>query len=187
MAEKFSAIGIRRLFYGDVIKSVNTPLDKETGQGGLSKLELKELIPTLTEVLNVHQDTWSYEEAEATITRYRNQLTDKPYRQNEEPGDVSISFTIGQYDFQTKADLQGGVATADSWSRPSITKEISKTIVALTEDGYYIVLTNATISARGSNTDNAIGLAVVASPMESKVEGLESEKWFLKDAVDAAV
>ena len=181
-----SAIGIKKLYYGDPIAAVTKAVEEGDATSGYSALELKALIPTLTEVKNVHGDTWNYEEAEANITRYKNQLTGKPYRQDSEAGETQISFTIGQYDYKTKADLQGGVATASSWSRPAGAVDIRKTVVALTNDDIYILMPNAAIVGRGATTDNAIGLAVGATAMEPTVEGLEIEKWFDKKAVDEA-
>ncbi len=186
MAE-FSAIGIKKLYYGNPITSVTKAYKDGDATTGLSAKEIKTLLPTLTEVLNVHQDTWSYEEAEASITRYKNQLTDKPYRQDVESGEVKIGFTIGKYDFNTKAALQGGTASETSWSRPTIPVDIRKTIIALTNDDYYIIFSNAAIIGRGALADKAIGLAVSATPMEASVAGLEAEKWFAKSAVDSAV
>lgn len=182
----FSAIGIKKLYYGAPISAVTKPYKEGDATTGYSAKELKALILTLTEVKNVHQETWSYEEAEANITRYKNQLTGKPYRQDAEPGETQVNFTIGQYDHKTKADLQGGTAGATSWSRPTTPQDIRKTIVALTTDDIYIVMPNAAVVSRGAFADNAIGLAIAATAMEPTIEGLEIEKWIDKSAVDSA-
>ena len=99
------------------------------------------------------------------------------YRETTEPGEVKINFTIGEYDYETKADLQGGKATEKTWERGNHAP-IHKCIIGKTKDGVYVVFPKATINGRGSNTDKAIGLAVTASPLTTGVEGLASEKWF---------
>ena len=92
-------------------------------------------------------------------------------------GEVKINFTIGEYDYATKADLQGGKATEKNWERGKY-KPIHKCVIGKTKDGVYVVFPKAAINARGSNTDKAVGLAVSAVPLSTGVDGLASEKWF---------
>lgn len=66
---------------------------------------------------NIHQDTWSIEEEEPSTTEYRNQLTNGVYRQDTEMGNIQMSFTIGQYDYETKAAFMGGTGSETSWKR----------------------------------------------------------------------
>lgn len=181
------AVGIKKLYYADPVSSVTKPYVDGDATSGLSAVETKALIATATEVENVHQDTWQYEEADASVTNYKNQLNKKVYYSVADPGDVQISFTIGAWSYNTKADLQGGTASATSWSRPSSVVNIRKSIIALTETGQYIVFTNAAIVARGTSADGGIKLAVAATAMEPSIAGLESEKWFEKSTIDAAV
>ena len=89
-----------------------------------------------------------------------------------------------EYDFETKKDLQGGTATDKSWERGKF-QTIHKCIIGKTKDGVYVVFPKASINGRGSNTDKAIGLAIVASPLSTGVDGLASEKWF--DASEVVV
>lgn len=182
---QISAIGIKGIFYGSVIDTVAVSYDEtnQDNETGLSAAELKAFLATAKKVTNVHQDTWNYEEGEATITQYKNQLTKKTYRQTVEPGDASIKFSIGQYDFDVKKDFKGGVATANKYSAPSTYKEQNMTIVGLTEDDVYIVFTKANVTANEISTDGAIALAVTATPMEPDV-ALESIAWISKSAVD---
>lgn len=185
---EFSAIGIKKIYYGAVLANVAVPYVDSDPVTGLSAAELKAFLANAAtkQVGNVHQDTWNYEKAEADMTQYKNQLNKKTYRMDSTPGDSSIAFSIGKYDLVTKAAFEGGGADADKYSSPSEFSQIFKTIVALTEDGYYIVFPKAAINARGVTTDNAIALAVSATPMEPDIK-VESEAWFSKTSVDAAV
>jgi len=186
---KISAIGIKAISYGKPIATVAVPFDEtnEDNETGLSPAELKAFLAAATtkKVQNVHQDTWNYEETEASITKYKNQLTKKAYRQTVEPGDASIKFSIGQYDFDVKKDFKGGISTANKYSAPTTYKEQVMTIVALTEDDVYIVFTKANITANDISTDGAIALAVTADPMEPDIQ-VESIAWISKAAVDKA-
>lgn len=176
--EKIMAVGIKKLYYGPVITdSTFDPTKLKTLLSG----------ETLTEVINVHQDTWSYEEAEASVTEYKNQLSKNTYRQTQEQGTVQVSFTIGQYDFQTKADLQGGMATATGWQRARGYQEIYKCVIAETEDDVWIVFPKAAIVGRGADTDGAIGLAVAATPMEPETKELNPEYWWADSVVNPSI
>ena len=168
-----TAVEIDELYYAEPIVSVT---DKTAG---LTGAEVAAILKNATtkEVKNVHGDTYQYEEAEASVTRYKNALTGEYYRETSEPGEVKINFTIGEYDYETKKDLQGGNATDKSWERGKY-KPIYKCVIGKTKDGVYVVFPKAPISGRGSNTDKAIGLAVSATPLSPGVEGLTSEKWF---------
>ena len=104
-------------------------------------------------------------------------MTGEYYRESSEPGEVKINFTIGEYDYKTKEDLQGGKATEKNWERGKH-KPIYKCIIGKTKDGVYVVFPKAAINGRGANTDKAIGLAVSAVPLSTGVDGLASEKWF---------
>lgn len=167
---KISAVAIKELYYGDVIT------DEEFTGAKLHALINGEKKPQAVE--NVHGDTFKYEEAEPNVTKYKNALSGKNYRQDKEDGDAQISFTIGEYSYQTKADLQGGKATATSWKRENPSPDIFKSLIGKTKDGVYVVFPRAAISARGSDTDKAVGLAVSGVAMDTGVDGLASEYWF---------
>lgn len=164
-ARKISAIKISKLRYSDVLTSAPTAA------------QLATLFQSAKEIDNAHQETFAYEEAEATVNNYKNQLTGQIYRSDIQPGDVKINFTIGAYDFATKGALQGGVATETTWERGEGTEPIYKSFFALTEDNVLIVFPKANIVSRGSSADNAIGLAVAAIPHEVSAE-VKSEYWF---------
>lgn len=171
-------IGIKRLWYADVVTSVTTPASGYTGG------ELKTLLETATEVLNVHQDTWGYEESDPEVTEYINQLSGQPYyRDTVKQGIPTVSFTLGEYSFEDKAELQGGTATTTTWQRPSTSVEVEKCIIAQTKTGNYIFMPKASIVAKGSFVEKNIGLGVTAIPLETGVTGLASEKWFDASAV----
>ncbi len=157
----------------------NTIRLNELERKGLTGAEVATILKNAAtkRVKNVHGDTYQYEEAEASVTRYKNALTGEYYRETSEPGEVKINFTIGEYDYATKADLQGGKATEKNWERGKY-KPIHKCVIGKTKDGVYVVFPKAAINARGSNTDKAVGLAVSAVPLSTGVDGLASEKWF---------
>lgn len=169
--KKISVVYLKELYYGDVI--TDPALDGN---------KLHTMLASMTRVENIHQDTFKYEEAEPSVTRYKNQLTGQPYRQDKEDGEVQIAFVIGAYDFATKADLQGGEATATSWKRPNPTPDVYKSLVGQSKDGVWVVFPRAAIVARGADTDKAVGLSVAGVAMDSGIEGLSSEYWF--DASD---
>lgn len=177
MGTLISAVDIKRLWY------TNT----ESITGDLTPTMLKSVLAGATEVLNVHQDTWTIEETEATQDSYKNQLTGQTYRMGAKTmGDVTYNWTIGQYDYETKADLMGGTASDGMWKRERGAVDKYKTIIALTEDDQYAVLPKANIAARQAQTDGAVGLAVVATALEPDNAEVAPEYWIAKSKVDAA-
>lgn len=170
MGRQISAINIKRLWYGDCISQEPT----------LTAAGITTMLADFTEIMNVHQDTWAIEESEPSQDAYRNQLTGMVYRRGTKTmGEVSFTFTIGRYDFDLKAALMGGTAAEDgkSWSRGKGAVSVNRTMVALTEDDVYCILSYADLSTREANTDGAIGLAVVATAMEPEDNSLSSEYW----------
>ena len=172
---KISAVDIKRLWYCEPSKIT----------GDLTGTALKTLIQggDVTEIKNIHQDTWTIEEAEATQDSYRNQLTGSVYRFGpKQMGEVTFNFTIGRYDYVTKSELMGGsvIDTDKGWKRSRGVVDVKKCFIALTEDDQYCVLPYANVSARESSTDGAVGLAVVATAMEPDSEEIMPEYWFDK-------
>lgn len=178
--EKISVVGISELYYAEPIVSVSNV------QTGLSGAEVAAILKNAAtkKIENVHGETFQYEEAEPSVTKYKNQLTGENYREDVVSGDVLISFTIGEYDYTTKKDLQGGKSTENSWERGK-RESIKKCIIGKTLDGVYVVFPKASIIARGSNTDKAVGLSVAATPLTTGIDGLASEKWFDASEVKA--
>lgn len=180
---KISAVDILKLWHFDT--------DKVTAD--ITAKSLKTLLGSsdVTEILNVHQDTWTMEEGESSQDSYKNQLTGSVYRMGAKTmGDITISFTIGQYDYATKAELVGGEVikegeTAVGWKRARGIVDIKKGIVALTEDGVYLVAPYCNFSAREANQDGAIAISVSATVLEPQNTAVHPEYWFDKDAVDA--
>ena len=186
MADK-SQIGVKKIFYGPVLSAVATPYDG-TAATGLSPAELKAFLAlgTTKKVDNVHEDNWNYEKSLPSKTWYKNKLTGKAYRgSTDDPGDSIITFTMGKYSFEDKADFEGGAGSANKWSAAMEFADKNYTIVALTTDDVYIVYPKADIIAGGVTTDDAIGESVQATALEPDI-ALESEAWVLKSAVDAA-
>lgn len=168
-AVKISAVSITKLWYGDV-SSITEDL---TGA------KLATLLEGYKEVENIHQDTWTIEESEASQETYKNQLTKATYRMGDKTmGDVTFNWTIGQYDYATKAAFMGGTATDSSWKRSRGTTTVHKVLVAKTEDGQYCVLPKANISGREAQTDGAIGIAVTGTMLEPDNTNVAPEYWF---------
>ena len=168
-------VDIAQLFYAEPITSI------ADAQDGLTGAEVKALIDDTDtkQIVNVHGDTWSYEEEEGTTTPFRNQLNGNTYYVDYQQGSTNISFSVGQYDYATKAELQGGTATTASWERPETSKVIYKSFVAVTKDDTYIVIPKAQITSRGGMIESKlIGLLLTATPVETGVAGLAPEKWF---------
>lgn len=127
-----TAVEIEELYYSDPIATVT---NKASGLTGAEVAAILKDAKT-KQVKNVHGDTFQYEESEANVTRYKNALTGEYYRETSEPGEVKLNFTIGEYDYATKADLQGGTSTEKSWERGKH-KSIHKCIIGKTKDGVY--------------------------------------------------
>lgn len=186
MAKKVLYIGITRLWYGDVISTAVTPA------------LIKSLIAksgAAHEVLNSHKDTWGYEESDPETTGYVNDLTGLTYYIDKTKNSIpTISFTMGEYSYMEKADLQGGEAVTESgtkattedtavgWKRSEETEVIEKSIIAQTKTGNYVVLTKANIVGKGNFVEKNIGLGVTAVALENP--GVGSEFWYTKDAVE---
>lgn len=172
-APKISAVGIKKLWYTDV-SAITADLT-----GALLKALLADA--GTKEVKNIHQDTWTIEESEASQDSYKNQLTGTVYRMGtKNMGEMSFNWTIGQYDYATKAEFLGGsvINNGAGWKRARGVVEIRKALIALTEDGQYCVLTNANVNAHQANTDKAVGIAVKGTAMENENEAISSEYWF---------
>lgn len=172
---QISAVDIKKLWYAE-------PLTE-----ALTGATLKTLLGTAKEIKNVHQDTWTIEEDEASQESYKNQLTGATYRMGAKTmGDVRYNFTLGRYDYALKAEFMGGSGEDGSWARARGIVDVKKCIIALTEDDQYAILPEAAISAREANTDGAVGIAVVATMLEPENEDVMPEYWFDKSEVDSA-
>lgn len=165
-----TAVGIKNIWYADPAKVT----------GDLTGTMLGTILkdPTTKKVPNVHQDTWSLDEAEPSTTQYKNQLTDGVYRQSKELGEVTMNFAIGQYDYETKAAFMGGTGTETSWKRARGVTNIEKCMIALTEDDQYCVFPKASVVARNAETDDAVAIGVVATALEPDNTAVSSEYWF---------
>lgn len=176
MAGQISAIDIKKVWYTETTEIT----------AKVTATTLAALLKKATEVLNIHQDTWSLEEGESSQDSYKNQLTGSIYRQSKKTmGDITLSFTIGQYDYKLKQELMGGVSTENSWERAKGPVYIYKSIIALTTDGVYIVFPYCSMTVREANTDGALGLSVTATIMEPKTDTVSMEYWLDAATVDA--
>lgn len=166
-------IGIKKLWYTDSLTAAPT------------KAGMATLVAAATEVKNVHQDTWGYSQDDPSVEDYINELTGKPYyRDAQDQGNKTITFTMGEYDYANKAALQGGTVIEESgaavgWKAPDSPGIIYKAIIALTKTDSYIVFTNAGIIGKGDQQQKAIGLGVTAVAMENTLAtGISDEYWF---------
>lgn len=167
-------IGLKRLWYTDSMTTAPTAATLKTLIAGT----------TMTEVKNVHQDTWKYEQDDADTTDYINELNGKIYHQDKtKDGKKTISFTLGEYSFEDKAALQGGEVieedtTVTGWKAPSTMDLIYKAIVAETKTGNYVVFTNANIMGKVDTQEKNLGLGISAVANENSDNTISDEYWF---------
>ena len=175
-------VNIKKLWHVDAKDFAEALKDADDLTGSILKTILS--AGTTKEVTNIHQDTWTIEEGEPSQDSYKNQLTGATYRMGaKQMGDVTFNWTIGQYDYATKAEFMGGTGAEKRWKRErgAVVKE--KALIALTEDDQYCVLPKANITAREAQTDGAIGIAVVGTMMEPDNVKISPEYWFDKSEV----
>lgn len=187
---QISAVGIKKILFADTSK-VTADITPE-----IAKTLIQAAITAKDEVLNVHGETWQIEETEASVTPHKNQLTGQNYRYDTTLGDISPAFSIGQYDYKTKAALMGGEVVkkggqgADKdnvvgWKRAMGKVTINKALFCLTDDDVWFIFPNCQIVAREANTDKAIAIAVKGLVQTSKVAGVSSEYNFDEAEVSA--
>lgn len=187
-----SAVGIKKILFADasVVTADITP--------EIAKTLIQAAIKAKDEVQNVHGETWQIEESEASVNGYTNQLNGQKYRYDTTPGDISPSFSIGQYDWKTKAAMMGGDIVkkggsgadkeeAIGWKRPTGKVVINKALFCLTDDDVWFIFPNAQIVAREANTEKAIAIAVKGLVQTSKVTGVSSEYNYEESAVGALI
>ncbi len=189
---QISAVGVKRILYAD------TSVVTKDITADVAKTLIKAAITAKAEVMNVHGETWNIEESEASVNGHKNQLNGQTYRYDTTPGEVTPAFSIGQYDYATKAALMGGEAIkkggsgADKdnivgWKRSTEKVVINKALFCLTEDDVWFIYPNCQIVARESNTDKAIAIAVKGLVQTPKVAGVSSEYNFDEAEVKALV
>ncbi len=167
-ANKISAIDMKKAWYGNYLTEAP---DVSSYDG------VQALIGNLTEIMNIHQDTWELAEDEPSQDNYKDQRTGLVYRQSKKTmGDVTLSFTIGLYDYETKKAFLGGDSTDNSWTRSIDSVDLKMCLVGLTIDDQYVIFPYCGISAYESNTDGAIGISVKATAMTQG--DFSSEYWY---------
>lgn len=180
---QISAVDIEKLWYADFSEWSDSKTTTAI-TGTIVRTLLNNKAKSF-EIPNVHQDTWSIEETEASQEKYKNQLTGNVYRMGaKEMGEVNVQFTIGRYDYELKQAMLGGTvirnAAGDAvgWARARGIVNLKHILIARTEDKQYIVLPQANVNTREANTDKAIGLAVTATAMEPDNDKIMAEYWF---------
>lgn len=167
-------IALKKLWYGE-------PLTEEP-----TKANMDDLIGDLEEVTNVHGDTWGYEDSDPETTEYLNALTGQNYYVDMTKQSIpTISFTMGEYEYAQKADLQGGTLlkegeTVVGWKKSTEMNVIYKSIVALSKTGTYIIFPKAQITAKGDKQEQNIGLGIQALCVEPDTTGMSAEYWIKK-------
>ena len=161
-------IGIKRIWYGDVIAEAVT------------KTSLPTIIAEMTEVKNSHQDTWGYSQDDPTYTDYINELNGEIYfRDVTQRGANTITFTMGEWEFSDKVALEGGeLVDTDGWASTGSFDTINKAVVAQTKTGNFIVFTNASIVAKNNQVEKNIGLCVTAVAMTNSNTGVKARYMF---------
>lgn len=183
-----TAVGIKKILYVDTEK-VTGNIDPAMAKTLISEAEKAENI-----VQNIHGETWQIEETEASVTGYKNQLTGQTYRYDTVPGEVSLSFSIGQYDWKTKVNLMGGkvieVGTdankkVAGWKRSAEKVIINKALFCLTEDNVWFIFPNCQIVAREATTDKAVAIPVKGLVQAPKNTDVSSEYNFDEAEINA--
>lgn len=182
MAKPF--IGVKRIWYSDPVTEALIPA------------KLATWLTTATEVKNSHDGTWGYSQDDPDVTDYINELNGQPYyRDKTSQGARTITFTMGEYSYKNKADLQGGdmidttgvvtdtEAKAVGWKSSDELENINKTVVCQTKTGNYIVFSNASIVGKVDQQEKALGLGVTAVCMESETDGVAAEYFWNGEAV----
>ncbi|MGI6814606.1 hypothetical protein ACFX5L_09050 [Bacteroides sp. KG123] len=181
-----SAVGIKRILYADTSAVTKDIVTSD------AKTMIKAAIQAKAEVKNVHGETWSIDETEASVTGYKNQLNGQNYRYDTVPGELTPSFSIGQYDYATKAALMGGSVIRNSedsadvgWKRSTEKVVINKALFCLTDDDVWFIFPNCQIVSREANTDKAIAIAVKGLVQTHPTAGVSSEYNFDESEVKA--
>lgn len=184
MGKKVQFIGISRIWYTNVVSEEVTAA------------KLKTLLTTAHEVKNSHTGTWGYEESDPETTEYVNELTGQTYYIDVNKGGIpTVKWTMGEYSFEEKRDLQGGVAidatgaeatgddgTAVGWKRTKMVNIIQKAVIFQTKTGNYGIFTNAQITGKVDTQEKALGVGVSAMALENGE--IASEYWFAQEAVE---
>lgn len=164
-------IGLKRIWYGNPIEA------KPTGAS------LKTWMASAKEIKNVHQGTWGYTQDDPEITDYINELTGKPYfRDVTSNGTKTINFTLGEYDFETRKDLQGGSVTDGIWAAPVQVDPIYKAVLAQTKTGNYVLFPYAAIVAKVDTQDKNLGLGITAVAMDDTSHADVTEEYWVDGA-----
>lgn len=169
-------IGIKNIYLGPPLKAdlANVAAIQALLQGDDYK-----------KVTNSHDGTWGYSQDDPDVTEYKNELTGKTYyRDKVSDGAKTITFTMGVYDFETQADLQGGTVIKDQtktvgWKADDTSLEnVEKAVIAQTKTGNWIVFSNASIVAKTDQQEKNLGLGITAVCLESETAGVASEYRF---------
>lgn len=149
-------IGLKRLWYGDVITENVTKVFLETWLG------------TAKEIKNVHEDTWKYSQEDSTEEEYINELDGETYYVDEtKKGKKTFDFTIGQWEVDDRVSLAGGSKDELGWVPPATTPNITKALCGLTKNGNLILMTKGKVVTKDDTQKKNIGLGVKATALSN--------------------
>lgn len=161
-AKKFISVGLKKLAYADVLS---------TG------------IPAAwTDIDVVHEDTFDYSVEAGSEEQYINELDGQPYHIDGQNGTPLMSFSIGKYDLELKAEFFGGTYAAatssanESWTPSADGASVYKAFRAVTEDDVVIIFPKARVTPSHTRNIKALGLTLQARPMKLDTD-TPLEKW----------
>lgn len=148
---------------------------------------------TWTAIDVVHEDSFQYVTPEQSADPYKNEITGKPYFHDvTESGDLSFEFSVGKYDLELKAKMQGGtytpavaaattpevVAAAEAKWVPAVDKTpIYLAFKATTVDNVKIIFPKAMVLSNTKANKKAQGMAVKAVAETPDDSSLSIEQW----------
>lgn len=149
-------IGLKRLWYGDVITE------------NVTKVSLEAWLASAKEIKNVHEDTWKYSQEDSTEEEYINELDGETYYVDEtKKGKKTIDFTIGQWEVDDRVALAGGSKDDLGWVPPTSTPNITKAFCGLTKNGNLVLMTKGKVTTKDDTQKKNIGLGVKVTALSN--------------------
>lgn len=149
-------IGLKRLWYGDVISTA------------VSKTSFEAWLKTAKEIKNVHEETWKYSQEDSTEEEYINELDGEAYYVDEtKKGKKTIEFTIGEWEVDDRVALAGGTKDELGWVPPKETQNINKAFCGMTRNGNFILITKGKVVAKDNTQKKNIGLGIKVTALSN--------------------
>lgn len=164
MAKEFVAIKLKKLSYADVPAS------------GLPS--------AWTDIDVIVDESFEYVMPEESVDPYINAIDGQAYHiDTSTTGELAINFSIGQYDLELKAKLQGGTYTAAAvgaeatWVPATTKTPIYKAFKAVTQDGVSIIFPQARVITGVTKNKSQLALSLKAIAVTPSDSTLPIEKW----------